>query len=68
MSVGVNGIEIEDSVVGYCGWMEGQLDNEVASNAWTVAAASAANTLALVNASARSGDMMAGPFIHTPHD
>ena len=51
----------EDSVFGYCGWMEGQLDNEVASNAWTVAAASAANTLALVNASARSGDMMAGP-------
>lgn len=41
--------------VGYCGWMEGQLDAEVAGKAWTVAAASAANTLALVNASAQTG-------------
>jgi len=44
--------------VGYCGWMSGQLNAEVAANGWTVAAASAANTLALVNASARAGDVM----------
>lgn len=44
--------------VGYCGWAGGQLDNEVANGGWTVAAASAANTLALVNASARAGDTM----------
>ena len=27
--------------VGYCGWMEGQLNAEVAADGWTVAAASA---------------------------
>ena len=47
--------------VGYCGWMSGQLNAEVAANGWTVAAASAANTLALVNASARAGDAYAAP-------
>lgn len=53
--------EHEDSLmvfVGYCGWMEGQLDAEVAGDGWSVAAASAANTLALVNASARAGEIM----------
>ena len=44
--------------VGYCGWMGGQLDSEVAARAWTVAAASAPNTVAQVSASARAGDTM----------
>jgi putative AlgH/UPF0301 family transcriptional regulator len=35
--------------VGYCGWMQGQLNAEVAADGWTVAAASASNTLGLVN-------------------
>mmetsp|Transcript_31293 Transcript_31293/g.78426 ORF Transcript_31293/g.78426 Transcript_31293/m.78426 type:complete len:306 (-) Transcript_31293:28-945(-) len=44
--------------VGYCGWVHGQLDAEVANNRWTVAAASATNTMALVNSAAWTGDLM----------
>jgi len=43
--------------VGYCGWMEGQLNAEVAADGWTVAAASASNTLGLVN-NPKAGDLM----------
>ena len=36
--------------VGYCGWVDGQLDREVATKEWTVAAASASHTLDLIRA------------------
>ena len=38
-----------------CRWTPGQLDGEVARGQWTVAAASADNTLALATSSAKVG-------------
>jgi|TARA_B110000977_G_scaffold124288_1_gene159253 putative transcriptional regulator len=43
--------------VGYCGWVEGQLDAEVKNGGWLVAAASASNTLGLVS-TAPGADLM----------